>query len=221
MTLKKQQILDEIILNFVDNEILEEQAMEYVSKEEVSEAVKIKQMEYGQADTFLSRIFSHENNGYSDVSMTQSSENICENLDVDKKYLNGQFISDKSQFSSDPSKDYEFYETSHDFQVFSRENLIAQQKKHPEIYSLLNKTLSQDEIFTVPVVYYFRNGVLMRKWRPADVPADADWSVKHQIVLQKIFGQRYFLWLMKILYLAILVLPKLITNFLIIFSGYI
>ena len=67
---KKQQILDEIILNFVDNETLEEQAMEYVSKEEVSEAVKIKQMEYGRADTFLSRIFSHENNGYSDVSMT-------------------------------------------------------------------------------------------------------------------------------------------------------
>ena len=42
---KKQQILDEIIVNLVDNETLEEQAMEYVSKEEVSETVKIKQME--------------------------------------------------------------------------------------------------------------------------------------------------------------------------------
>ena len=27
----------------------------------------------------------------------------------------------------------------------------------------------------------------MHKWRPADVPADADWSVKHQIVLPKSF----------------------------------
>ena len=27
----------------------------------------------------------------------------------------------------------------------------------------------------------------MRKWRPTDVPADADWSVKHQIVLPKGF----------------------------------
>ena len=42
---KKQQILDEIIVNLVGNEMLKEEAMEYVSKEEVSEAIKIKQME--------------------------------------------------------------------------------------------------------------------------------------------------------------------------------
>ena len=98
-------------------------------------------------------------------------------MDVDKKDLNGQFISDKSQFSSDPCKDYDFHETSDDFQVFPRENLIAQQRKDSEIYSPFIKALSEDEIFTVRVRYYFRNGVLMRKWRPADVPADADWSV--------------------------------------------
>ena len=33
--------------------------------------------EYDLADTFLSRMYSDENNGYSYVSMTQSSENIC------------------------------------------------------------------------------------------------------------------------------------------------
>ena len=82
-------------------------------------------------------------NPYSDVSMTQSYENICENLDVDKKDLNGQVISDKSQFSFDPSKDYD-YETLYDFQVFSRENLIAEQKKDSEIYGLFNKALSED-----------------------------------------------------------------------------
>ena len=43
--LKKQHILDEIIVNLVDNEILEEEAMEYISKEEVSEAIKIMQLE--------------------------------------------------------------------------------------------------------------------------------------------------------------------------------
>ena len=119
--------------------------------------------------------------------MAQSSENICENLDVDIKDINGQVISDKSQFYLDPSKDYDFNETSHDFQIFSRENLIAQQKKDSETYSLLNKALCEDEIFTAPVGYYFRNGILMRNWRLADVPADADWSVKHQIVLPKSF----------------------------------
>ena len=94
--------------------------------------------------------------------MTQSSENICKKMNVGKKDLNGQFISDKNQFSFGPSTDYDFYEPSHDFQVFSRENLI-QQKKDSEIYSLFNKALSEDEIFTVSVGYYFRNGVLMRK----------------------------------------------------------
>ena len=42
---KKQHILVEIIVNLVDNEMLAEEAMEYVSKEAVSEAVNIKQME--------------------------------------------------------------------------------------------------------------------------------------------------------------------------------
>ena len=37
--------MDEIIVNLVDNEMLKEEAMECVSKEEVSEAIKIKQME--------------------------------------------------------------------------------------------------------------------------------------------------------------------------------
>ena len=56
------------------------------------------------------------------------------------------------------------------FNFFSRKNLIAQQKKDPEVYSLFNKALSEDEIFTVPSGYFFRNRVLMLKWRPADVP---------------------------------------------------
>ena len=43
------------------------------------------------------------------------------------------------------------------FKFFSRENLTAQQKKDSEIYSLFDKALSVDEIFTVPVGYYFQN----------------------------------------------------------------
>ena len=99
-------------------------------------------------------------------------------MDLDKKDLNGQVIPDKSRFSSDPCKDYHLMKPRN-FQVFSRENSIAQQKKDSKIFSLFNKALSDDEICTVPVGYYFRNGVLMRKWRPADVQADEDWCVKH------------------------------------------
>ena len=37
--------MDEIIVNLVDNKTLQKGAVEYVSKEEVSETVRIKQME--------------------------------------------------------------------------------------------------------------------------------------------------------------------------------
>ena len=86
--------------------------------------------------------------------MTQFSENICENLDENKKDLNGQVISDKSQFSSDPSKDYGFYGLLHDFEDFSCKNLIAQQKKDPEIIVSLNKALSEDEMFSPCRIFF-------------------------------------------------------------------
>ena len=82
------------------------------------------------------------------ISMTQSSEKICEDLDSDKKDLNGWVISEKSQFSSDPSKEYDCNETSHDFQVSLMRILIAEQKKAPEICSLFDKALPEDEIFS-------------------------------------------------------------------------
>ena len=69
---------------------------------------------------------------------------------------------------------------------FSLVRIYLLSKGKTEIYGLFNKALSEDEIFSVPVGYYFRNGE-MYKWRPADVPADADWFVKHQIVLPKGF----------------------------------
>ena len=123
---KKEEVIDLILKEIPDlypscavTPVMTQKAK--LSKPSITNTVS---SEYDLADTFLSRKFSDENNGYNDVSMTQSSENICKNLDVDKKDLNGHVISDKSQFSSDPSKDYDFSETSHNFQVFSRENLI-------------------------------------------------------------------------------------------------
>ena len=35
--------------------------------------------------------------------------------------------------------------------------------------------------------FYKRNGVLMRKWRPLDAPADEEWKVKHQSVVPKVY----------------------------------
>ena len=34
-----------------------------------------------------------------------------------------------------------------------------------------------------PVGFYYHGGILMRKWRPSDISADSEWSVKYQIVV--------------------------------------
>ena len=36
----------------------------------------------------------------------------------------------------------------------------------------LLRALPENEISQVPMCYYIKNGILMRKWRPFDVPAD-------------------------------------------------
>ena len=72
-------------------------------------------------------------------------------------------------------------------QLFSRERLVAEQANDRKLSPLLEKALQEDEIFSSPVCYYKRNGVLMRKWRPPDVPADAEWAEKHQVVLPKAY----------------------------------
>ena len=52
--------------------------------------------------------------------------------------------------------------------------------------------LSEDDISSVPCCYYKKNSVLTRKWRPPDVPSDAEWAVKHQVVLPKSYRNGVF-----------------------------
>ena len=48
---------------------------------------------------------------------------------------------------------------------------------------MVNETdLAQD-----PICFYIKNGILMRKWRSPEVPADDEWAINHQIVLPKIY----------------------------------
>ena len=73
-------------------------------------------------------------------------------------------------------------------QDLSTKTLILEQEKDSTLSSLFQNTVSEDEISSVPCCYCKKNGVLMRKWRPPDVPSDAEWAVKHQIVLPKSYG---------------------------------
>ena len=72
-----------------------------------------------------------------------------------------------------------------DHHTLSKSQLIQEQQTDPEISKLISKTLPEDEISQVPMCYYIKNGILMRIWRPFDVPADDEWAVHHQIVVSK------------------------------------
>ena len=69
--------------------------------------------------------------------------------------------------------------------TLSKSQLIQEQQTDPEISKLIFRALPEDEISQVPICYYIKNGILMRKWRPFDVPADDEWAVYHQIVVPK------------------------------------
>ena len=73
----------------------------------------------------------------------------------------------------------------HSKDLLSRNRLIIEQKKDPVLVELCQRSLSEEEAKNVPVCFYMKNDVLMRKWRPLEASAEDDWTVVHQIVLPK------------------------------------
>ena len=67
--------------------------------------------------------------------------------------------------------------------VSTREQLIEEQKRDPELDKLRENALSPQEAEEVPICYYVKDDVLLRKFRPPDASADEDWRVVHQIVV--------------------------------------
>ena len=69
--------------------------------------------------------------------------------------------------------------------TLSKSQLIQEQQTDAEISKLIFRALPEDEISQVPMCSYIKNGILIRKLRPFDVPADDEWAVYHQIVFPK------------------------------------
>ena len=76
-------------------------------------------------------------------------------------------------------------EEGHD--IRSRSQLSKKQHKNPEISPLFQKAVSESNLAKDPICFYIKNGILMRKWRSPEVPADDEWAVNHQIVVPKIY----------------------------------
>ena len=67
--------------------------------------------------------------------------------------------------------------------ALTREQLIHEQQNDVELSAFAGKAVSETESSKVAVCYYVSSGLLMRKWRPSDVPANEDWHVRNQVVL--------------------------------------
>ena len=93
-------------------------------------------------------------------------------------------LSDKSE-SSHYSSVLNDQGQGHD--LVSRSQLCKEQHNDPEILPLLERALDEKEIDQVPVCFYVKNDILMRKWRPTDVSAEDEWTVNHQIVVPRVY----------------------------------
>ena len=74
----------------------------------------------------------------------------------------------------------------------SRSQFCKKQHNDPEISPLFDRALDENEMSQVPVCYYVKNDILMRKWWPPDVSADDEWTVNHQIVVPRAYRPEIF-----------------------------
>ena len=114
-------------------------------------------------------------NSNSDIDLTDTF--ICQ-------YFNNE--TDSSMSCHSPSRSID---QSHD--TLSKSQLIQEQQTDPEISKLIFRALSEDEISHVPMCYYIKNGILMTKWRPFDVPADVECAVYTRLRFQSHIVMKY------------------------------
>ncbi|XP_065902416.1 uncharacterized protein [Dysidea avara] len=67
----------------------------------------------------------------------------------------------------------------------SSRQLIADQESDQEVNQLAQFAVSEEEAGRQAQCFYLKSGVLMRKWRPRDAPADEEWQVVHQIIVPR------------------------------------
>ena len=112
--------------------------------------------------------------------------------------LIGQSFNDEISNSLPPSQsdihtDFDFSRSNIDLSPsisndqLSRSQLCKEQHSEPEISCLFDRALDKNEMSQVPVCYFVKNDILMRKWRPPDVSAADEWSVNHKIVVPRAY----------------------------------
>ena len=129
-----------------------------------------------------------QNNGMQDINLAdtligQSFNNeISNSLSPSQSDIQTDFDISRSNTDLSPSISND---QGHD--QLSRSQLCKEQHSDPEISPFFDRALDENEMSQVPVCYYVKNDILMRKWRPPDVSADDEWTVNHQIVVPRAY----------------------------------
>ena len=107
--------------------------------------------------------------------------------------FNDEILNSLPPSQSDIQTDFDFSRSNIDLSPsisndqLSRSQLCKEQHSEPEISCLFDRALDENEMSQVPVCYFVKNDILMRKWRPPDVSAADEWSVNHQIVVPRAY----------------------------------
>ena len=124
------------------------------------------------------------NQGMQDIDLTDTligqsfNDEISNSLSPSQSDIQTDFDTSMSNIDLSPSISND---QGHD--QLSRSQLRTEQHSDPEISPLFERALDENKIFQVPVCYYVKNDILMRKWRLPDVSAEYD----HQIVVPRIY----------------------------------
>ena len=123
------------------------------------------------------------NDGIQDVDLTDTFIGQSFHDEISKSLSSSQtdFNNQRSDNDLSPS----IFDQGHD--QMSRSQLCQEQHSDPEISPLFERALDENEISQVPVCFYVKNDILMRKWRPPDVSAEDEWTINHQIVVPKAY----------------------------------
>ena len=65
----------------------------------------------------------------------------------------------------------------------TREMLIDVKENYSKLVSFMSRAVNVEEIADTPVCFYVKSGILMRKFRPPEVPASETWREVHQNVV--------------------------------------
>ena len=129
-----------------------------------------------------------QNDGMQDIALTDTligqsfNGEISNSLSPSQSDIQADFDTSRSNTDLSPS-----ISNDQGHEQLSRSQLCKEQHSDPEISTLFEKALDEKEISQVPVCYYVKNDILMRKWRLPDVFAEDEWTVNHQIVVPRVY----------------------------------